>query len=64
MNNDRVKGNWKELKGKAQKNWGKLTNDEMDEMEGSREELVGKIQKAYGKSKDEAEKEVDAFLDS
>jgi len=62
MNDDKIKGNWKELKGKAQKNWGKLTNDEIDEMEGSRTELVGKIQKAYGKSKEEAEKEVDQFL--
>lgn len=62
MNDDQVKGNWKELKGKAQKNWGKLTNDDMEEMKGSRTELIGKIQKKYGKSKEEAEKEVDKFL--
>lgn len=63
MNKDRIEGNWKELKGKAQKQWGELTGDELDQMEGNRKELVGKIQQKYGKSKDEAEREVDDFLD-
>jgi uncharacterized protein YjbJ (UPF0337 family) len=61
MNSDRMKGNWKEMKGKAQKKWGELTNDDMDRIDGSREELVGKIQQKYGKSREEAEKEVDSF---
>ena len=64
MNDDRIEGNWKELKGKVQKNWGKLTNDEVEEMKGNRTELIGKIQKAYGKSKEDAAKEVDKFLNS
>ncbi|GAC14789.1 CsbD family protein [Aliiglaciecola lipolytica] len=64
MNDDQIKGNWKQLKGKIQKNWGKLTDDELDQMEGSRKELVGKIQKSYGKSKEEAEKQVDDFFNS
>ncbi len=62
MNKDRIEGNWKELKGKAQKKWGDITNDEFDKMEGSRTELAGKIQQKYGKSKEEAEKEVDNFF--
>ncbi|GAB2675313.1 CsbD family protein [Aliiglaciecola sp. 3_MG-2023] len=64
MNDDQVKGNWKELKGKVQKNWGKITDDELDKMEGTRKELVGKVQQSYGKSKEEAEKQVDQFLNS
>ncbi|MDP5029035.1 MAG: CsbD family protein [Paraglaciecola sp.] len=62
MNSDQIKGNWKELKGKTQKKWGELTNDDMDKINGSRTELVGKIQQKYGKSKEEAEKEVDSFF--
>lgn len=62
MNNDRIEGNWKQLKGKAQQKWGELTDDELDKMEGNRTELVGKVQEKYGKSKDEAEREVDDFL--
>ncbi|MFA3790265.1 CsbD family protein [Aliiglaciecola sp. SL4] len=64
MNDDQVKGNWKELKGKVQKNWGKITDDDLDKMEGIRKELVGKVQQSYGKSKEEAEEQVDKFLNS
>ncbi|GGW88229.1 CsbD family protein [Alteromonas halophila] len=62
MNSDRIEGNWKEMKGKVQQQWGKLTDDDLDKIDGRREELVGKIQQAYGKDKDEAEREVDNFF--
>ena len=62
MNSDRIEGNWKEMKGKVQQKWGKLTDDDLDVIDGRREELVGKIQKEYGKSRDEAEKEVDSYF--
>ncbi|NKX03949.1 CsbD family protein, partial [Alteromonadaceae bacterium A_SAG6] len=44
MNSDRIEGNWKEMKGKVQQKWGKLTDDDLDVIDGRREELVGKIQ--------------------
>ncbi len=61
MNSDRLEGNWKELKGKAQRKWGELTEGELDVIEGSRKELIGKLQQKYGKSKEEAEREVSDF---
>lgn len=64
MNWDRIEGNWKQLSGKAQEKWGKLTNDHMDIIAGKRDQLSGKIQEAYGVSKDEANKQIDAFADS
>jgi len=30
MNWDRIEGNWKQLKGKAKEQWGKLTDDDFD----------------------------------
>ena len=63
MNWDRVQGNWKEFKGKAQQQWGKLTNDDLDLIEGKRTELSGKLQAHYGYAKDQAEKEIDSWLD-
>ena len=30
MNWDQIKGNWKQWQGKAQQQWGKLTNDDLD----------------------------------
>ena len=58
MNEDTVKGNWKQFTGKVQEQWGKLTNDDMDIIEGKREQFVGKIQERHGIARDEAEKQV------
>ena len=58
MNWDRIEGNWKQLKGKVQQQWGKLTDDDLDMIGGEREMLSGRIQEAYGISRDEAERQV------
>jgi uncharacterized protein YjbJ (UPF0337 family) len=64
MNWDRVEGNWKELKGKVQQKWGKLTNDDHDVVEGKRTELSGRLQQRYGVARDEAERQIDTWLKS
>jgi uncharacterized protein YjbJ (UPF0337 family) len=58
MNWDRIEGNWKQLKGKAKVQWGKLTDDDFDVIAGRRDQLAGKIQERYGLAKDEAERQV------
>ena len=63
MNWDIAEGNWKQFKGKVQTQWGKLTDDHMDQISGKRQELSGRIQEAYGISKDEAEKQIKEFED-
>ncbi|WP_029059259.1 CsbD family protein [Stappia stellulata] len=62
MNWDQIEGNWKEYKGKAQAQWGKLTDDELDRVAGRRTELVGLLQQKYGQQREEAEREVDDWL--
>lgn len=64
MNTDTLKGQWKQLRGHVQKQWGKLTNDDLDQAQGEAEILAGKIQERYGRTKEEAQKEVDAWLQS
>jgi uncharacterized protein YjbJ (UPF0337 family) len=61
MNEDRLKGNWKQMKGKAKAQWGKLTDDDLNVIEGRREEFVGKLQERYGISKEEANRQCDEF---
>lgn len=58
MNWDTIEGNWKQLKGKAKAQWGKLADDQFDIIAGRRDQLVGAIQKAYGIARDEAERQV------
>lgn len=62
MNNDTIKGNWEQLKGKAKQQWAKIGDTDLGLLaEGKTQEFAGKIQEAYGKSKDEAEKEIREF---
>jgi uncharacterized protein YjbJ (UPF0337 family) len=63
MNWDRVEGNWEQFKGKVQAQWGELTNDDMDVIKGNRRQLAGRLQERYGKAKDEAERDIDDWLD-
>ncbi|MDD5248106.1 MAG: CsbD family protein [Rhodocyclaceae bacterium] len=58
MNWDRIAGNWKQLKGSAKLQWGKLTDDQLDKVAGARDKLSGTIQEAYGIGKDEVEKQI------
>jgi uncharacterized protein YjbJ (UPF0337 family) len=62
MNWDRIEGNWKQLKGKIKEQWGKLTDDEIDMIAGKRDQLAGKLQNSYCITKDEAEDQIDSFV--
>jgi len=61
MDWNRVEGNWKQLKGKAKAQWGKLTDDDLTQAAGNREQLAGKIQERYGLAKDAAQKQADEW---
>lgn len=58
MNKDQISGMWKQVRGEAQKQWGELTNDDLDKVEGDFTALVGKIQERYGVDREEAERQV------
>ncbi len=64
MNEDRIKGQWKQLSGKLKARWEKLTHDDVQAAEGDAEYLAGKLQERYGLAKEEALKEISEFLDS
>jgi uncharacterized protein YjbJ (UPF0337 family) len=62
MNTDVLQGKWHQLKGNVRKHWGKLTDDDIDQVQGNSEILMGRIQERYGRTREEAEKEVDRWL--
>lgn len=55
MNEDIVKGNWKQLSGKIKQKWAKLTDYDLMKAEGSKDYLLGKLQEYYGLAKDKVE---------
>lgn len=61
MNWDQIKAQWKDVKGKARVQWGKLTDDELAQIRGNREQLEAALQKRYGVAKEEARRQVDEW---
>ena len=59
MNRDQVQGNWEQLKGKAKRIWGELTDDDFKKAEGSADKLYGVIQERFGDSKERIKERID-----
>ena len=62
MNWDQMEGKWKQMKGVVRKQWGKLTDDDLEFMAGSKDQFVGRLQERYGIKKEEAQKQADEWL--
>jgi uncharacterized protein YjbJ (UPF0337 family) len=62
MNEDILKGKWKEIKGEVKVKWGKLTDDDLAQVEGNTEKLLGLLQQKYGYAKDKADQEYKDFI--
>ena len=58
MNRDRIQGNWKQLKGRARRLWGRLTGDHVDVAAGTRERVSGEMQEAHGVTSEATEKQL------
>ena len=61
MNQAMLKGQWLQIKGQVRKQWGKLTDDEIDQVQGDAEILLGKLQQRYGYSREQAEQELERW---
>ncbi|HEX7369592.1 MAG TPA: CsbD family protein [Rhodanobacteraceae bacterium] len=61
MNEDRIKGQWKQLQGRLKTRWGKLTDDDLRVADGNTDYLAGKLQERYGIARDEARSQVREF---
>ena len=64
MNEDILQGKWAQLKGKVKEQWGKLTDDEIDQLDGKKDQLIGKVQERYGIAREQAARDVDNWLNN
>jgi uncharacterized protein YjbJ (UPF0337 family) len=64
MNQDIAEGKWKQIKGSLKTWWGKLTDDDVEQISGNWDKLVGKVQERYGYDRDQAEKECKCRIDA
>ena len=56
---DQIAGSRKQVRGEARKQWGKLTDDDLEQIKGQRDVLVGKLQQRYGLAKEDAQRQID-----
>jgi len=62
MNHDQAKGAWNQIKGRAKKAWGELTDDDFKKAEGSSDKLYGIIQEKFGDTKEAIKEKLDKLL--
>ena len=62
LNKDILQGKWKQMRGKVKKQWGKLTDDQLNQIDGTYDQLAGLIQENYGYTVEKARQELDSFL--
>lgn len=58
MDNGWLKNDWNRLKHEAQREWGRLTEEDLDLIGGERTRLVGTVQRRYGVDRENAERQV------
>ncbi len=63
MQEDILKGRWKQVQGDIKKLWGRLTDDDIQRIEGSREKLAGILQERYGYTHQAAQEKIADFLE-
>lgn len=61
---EKIAGNWKQISGVLQEQWGDLTDDELLQIKGEKRQLIGSLQSRYGMSEAEAEKAIREFFES
>jgi uncharacterized protein YjbJ (UPF0337 family) len=60
---EKMTGNWNQLKGKVKQKWGQLTDDELSEVEGNMDQLVGLIQQKTGEARQQIERTLNNLSD-
>jgi uncharacterized protein YjbJ (UPF0337 family) len=64
MNWDQIEGKWQQFRGDVRAKWGKLTDDDLETIKGKKDKLVGRLQERYGIKRDQAERDVDHWIES
>ena len=64
VNEQVLRGNWNEIRGKLRERYGQLTNDDVQQYEGNVDQLVGLIQRKTGESREAIEHYLDKLTES
>ena len=62
INEETLKGKWNEIKGEIRSQWGKLTDDDLEQVKGNSTSISGLIQQRYGSKKEDVEGALDRIV--
>jgi uncharacterized protein YjbJ (UPF0337 family) len=62
LNEETIKGKWKEIKGEIRTQWGNMTEDELEKSSGNINSIAGLIQQRYGAKKEEVQEKLNNIL--
>jgi uncharacterized protein YjbJ (UPF0337 family) len=62
FNEEILKGKWTELKGEIKTQWGRLTDNEIEETRGNIQSISGIVQQRYGARKEEVQEKLNEIL--
>lgn len=62
MNRNISEGKWRQVRGMIKQQWGKLTDDQLEQVNGNMDRLAGQLQEQYGYSQEQARAEVNRFM--
>jgi len=57
MDSHQLEGRWNEIKGELKSWWGKLTDDDIEQVAGNKDKLIGVVQQKYGYLYDDAQRD-------
>lgn len=60
---EELKGQWNQVKGRLQENWGQLTDDDLLKAQGSADRLIGVVQEKTGAARGEIEQFLSEVLE-
>jgi uncharacterized protein YjbJ (UPF0337 family) len=55
-------GRWKQLRGELRSWWGRLTEDDLEQIGGQQDKLIGRLQERYGYTRERARQDVERSL--
>jgi uncharacterized protein YjbJ (UPF0337 family) len=64
LNEQQFEGKWKEIKGGIQNLWGRITDDELEQIKGNITEVSGLVEEKYGETKDEIKQKLTHLMES
>lgn len=64
LTKEELTGTWNDIKGRIKKEWGDITDNELNQVEGNVDRLVGLVQKKTGMARTEIEKKLQSWSEN